>query len=126
MAEASNLAQRQMTQRKEVKSGEESLELSIKIAVATAKEDLFLDVEAEGSDILSHTQSQSPYSKNSSDVRPVIGQATCLCLLVVASMVLMQSLLARRPVWLMMSVLKVRLRWTMSVFPKINQTPNQR
>ena len=80
MAEASNLAQRQMLQRKEFELSleKESLELSTKIAVATAKEELLLDVEAEGSDILSHTHSQSSYSKHSADVRPVIGQATSL------------------------------------------------
>ena len=80
MAEASNLAQRQMLQRKEFELSleKESLELSTKIAVATAKEELLLDVEAEGSDILSRTHSQSSYSKHSADVRPVIGQATSL------------------------------------------------
>ena len=80
MAEASYLAQRQMLQRKEFELSleKESLELSTKIAVATAKEELLLDVKAEGSDILSHTHSQSSYSKHSADVRPVIGQATSL------------------------------------------------
>ena len=48
-------------------------------------------------------------------------------LLAVASTVLMQSLVsARLPVWLMMLLLKIRLRWTTSVFPEINQTHNQR
>ena len=124
MAEASNLAQRQMLQRKEFELSleKESLELSTKIAVATAKEELLLDVEAESTVLMWDLLS----------VRlPVwlmmFVWEVCLCLLVVASTVLMQSLLsARLPVWLMMFVLKVRLRWTTSVFPKINQKHNQR
>ena len=137
MAEASNLAQRQMLQRKEFELNleKESLELSTKIAVATAKDELLLDVETEGSDILSHTHSQYSYSKHSADVRPVISQATSLAddvrlksmsVSVGSSKHGFESLLsARLLVWLMMFVLKVCLRWT-SVFPEINQKHNQR
>ena len=71
MTEASNLAQRQMLQRKqfELSLEKESLEVSTKIAVVTAKEELLLDVEAEGSDILSHTHSQSSCRKHSAETR---------------------------------------------------------